>query len=87
MSRIQPFAEEQACFEKMRHAWLAEGHEGEWVVVLGRRTLGFYESSRDAWKAGIDEWKEPGFMLKQVLLVDRVYVVSQVSLPAPSGGT
>ncbi len=71
------FEAELAMFDKHRRAWSQE-HAGEWVVIRGSESLGFFPSIGAAYDAADHAYGEPGFMIKQVCAQDEPIIVSHL---------
>jgi hypothetical protein len=72
------FAVELAAFDSKKAAWLAAGADGKWVVLKGDRDLGPFPDYPSAWRAGIEAFGVPGFMVRQIVAHERPLVVSHV---------
>ena len=56
-------------FERHRQRWIADGHEGTWVVIRGREKLGFFDTFQDGYLAGADRYGD-GFLVRKVTRED-----------------
>ncbi|MGC2230597.1 MAG: hypothetical protein WBA09_03770 [Candidatus Acidiferrum sp.] len=66
-------------FEDNRQEWSAS-HHGEFVVIQDRIVLGFFPTWEDGIKAGYASFgADRAFLVKEVLLVDRVYFVGMAA--------
>ena len=55
--------------------WLAEGHEGQWVLIKGEAVIGFYETRVAARAEGRKRyWMNP-FLVKQIQAEEPLYRV------------
>ena len=45
---------------------LAEGHEGQFVLIKGNDILGFFDTDDAAWTDGIKRFGRQGFMVHQI---------------------
>ena len=74
------FRRELTTFDARKSEWIAEGHRGKWVAILGDDFVGFFRGSRDAWNAGTARWGRSRFMMREVLEHQEPIVVSHVCL-------
>ncbi len=65
-------------FDSNRAQWIEDGHEGEWVVVSDGAFLGFYPSLEAGYEAGVNEFGDIEFLVKQVTPKDRVEIIRRV---------
>jgi hypothetical protein len=63
---------EQAVYDANLREWLSE-HEGEHVLIKGRKMIGFYKSRDEALVAGYSRFGVVPLLVKQVLSVEPVY--------------
>lgn len=59
---------ELALFASKKDEWLKE-HEGRFVVIK-EASFSFHDSDQKAYQAGLDQFGEVGFLIKQVLPED-----------------
>ncbi len=57
---------ELAFYRSKRDQWIAEGRLQKWCVVQGEELLGFYEDFDTAYAAGLEQFGEGTFLVKQV---------------------
>ena len=74
------FRAELERFKASLTTWLAEGHGGQWVVIRGDETLGFFDSSRAGWRAAAEAYPDARFLVKLVVAVEPTVIVSHVCL-------
>jgi hypothetical protein len=64
--------------------FLAEGHEGKFVVIQGELILGFFDTEDEASEAGLERFHTGPFLLHQVRAQEPVYLMKGRWLPCPS---
>lgn len=74
------FADELAAFERQRPAWVSSGFEGKWAICQGSDCRAPYDSSAEAWDAGLALWGGPGFLLKKIRAEDEPVIISHIAL-------
>ncbi len=58
--------EEQVFFESHRAAWLAD-HRGKFALIKGQRLVDVYDSAESAYIAGVKEFGNVPFLIKQIV--------------------
>ena len=58
-------------FEAHRAEWV-EHHEGKYALIKGEHLQGVYDSDSSAFEAGVCEWGDESFLIKEVLREDRI---------------
>ena len=72
----------EASFERRRSKMLRD-HEGQWALMIYRRVsepTEFFDTQREAVRAGFHEGQGQRFLVKQVLKQDRVYFIPRLVL-------
>jgi len=65
-------------FQANRTEWIKEGHEGQWVVILGSRVIGFFADFNSAANAAVEDGSSQERLIKPVLKDDEVGKVQRV---------
>ncbi len=65
----QSLAEELALFEEERPRLVTE-HDGQFVLIKGRRIFGIYPSREDALSAGYEEFGMAAFLVRKIAAYD-----------------
>ena len=58
-------------FEAHRAEWLVH-HEGKFALIRGDQLQGVYDTADAAYEAGVDQWGNVPFLVKQILPEDLV---------------
>ena len=67
MNRRKPkFRAELATYRAHRAAWIAAGWDRKWVAVKGPEYIGPYDVPGDSWRAAMEKWGAPGFLMRRV---------------------
>jgi len=53
--------------------WLADGHEGQWVLIKGDRVLGLYDTRTEARAEGLKQYLMESFLVHQIQREEPVY--------------
>jgi hypothetical protein len=53
--------------------WLAEGHEGKWVLIKGETVLGLYDTRQAARAEGLRRYLMESFLVHQIQTEEPVY--------------
>ena len=71
----ESLSEELSWYESNKNKWL-ESHSGEFVLVGGKTTVGFFPSYEKAYEAGLEAFGiGTDFLIKQVVEHKPVFVI------------
>jgi len=70
-----PIATELDYFRRHRQDW--EGREGEYVLIKGEKTVGFFPSYDEALGQGYKECGLEPFLVKQISIAERTFFISR----------
>jgi hypothetical protein len=70
---------EQAVYDANLHEWVSD-HEGEHVLIKGRKVIGFYKSRDEALDAGYSRFGVVPLLVKEILPVEPVYNIPNALL-------
>src|SRR5262249_683214 len=73
-----PLAEEVRTYEAHLPGWA--DREGQFVLIKGRKILGFYPSEEDALEAGYQQVVAGPFLAKKILRYEPIYQVGTIDL-------
>jgi hypothetical protein len=81
-----PISREWDFYRREAARLLAEGHEGQWVLIKGEEVLGFFDTRRQASDEGHKRFLLQGFLVHQIKTREPVSRVSCYPGRLPSGG-
>jgi hypothetical protein len=73
-----PLAEEARTYESHLPGWT--DREGQFVLIKGRDTLGFYPRYEEALDAGYEQFGAGPFLVKQILRHEPIYQVAHIEI-------
>lgn len=74
-------SEEWDFYRREAGRFLAEGHEGKFVVIQGEEILGFFDTEDEARRAGRERFRTELFLVHQVRAREPVYRQRGLSFP------
>jgi hypothetical protein len=76
-SKIHCLAIELGFFDQHREEWFGH-HPGKFVLIKGVAVHGFYDTMDRAYEVGCHIWGDVPFLIKEVLLIDRVNYIPTI---------
>ena len=76
-----PIAAELDYFRRHRQDW--EGHEGEYILIKGETTVGFFPSYDEALSRGYEDFGMKPFLVKQISVAEHAFFISRNIEPCP----
>ena len=73
-----PLVVEVETYESRLRGWA--DREGQFVLIKGRRVLGFYPGTEAALEAGYDQFGDEPFLVKQILQHEPIYQLGHVEI-------
>jgi hypothetical protein len=70
-----PLRDEIALFNRSRAEWIAVGKSGAWVAIKGRRIVSFFRDMAEAYAAGLREFGEGPFLVREIKDRDEAIVM------------